>query len=259
MGRWQHVEYVAGYNADRRVYDVLSCMSTVPGAVGAFRRRALAQVGGFSDETMAEDTDITMAIGRAGWAVAYRDQARAWTEAPADLRSLWCQRKRWVGGTYRCMWKHRGSIRQQCPLGARGLPIMIAYQMVLPLIAPAIDVYALSGLLTGQPGRLFGLAAVTLTQLALAAFMLHLDGDSLRPLCTLPLQQVAHRSLTAAVAVRALLGVPRGKTRWDRTPRAGNAAVGGGVKARARCRYRSRQACRLDPTLRPSPSLENPS
>ena len=99
LGKWQHLEYVVAYNADRRAFDVLRCMPTVPGAVGAFRRRALAQVGGFSDETLAEDTDITMAIGRAGWAVAYRDSARAWTETPADLRSLWRQRKRWTAGT----------------------------------------------------------------------------------------------------------------------------------------------------------------
>ena len=228
LGRWQHLEYVAGYNADRRVYDVLGCMPTVPGAVGAFRRQALAQVGGFSDVTVAEDTDATMAIGRAGWAVVYRDRARAWTEAPADLRSLWRQRKRWVGGTYRCMWKHRGAIRQRCPLGLRGLPLMVAYQVVLPLIAPAVDVYAVSAVMTGQPGRLFGLAAVTATQTALAAYMLRLDGDSLRPLRTLPLQQFAHRGLTVAVAVRAILGVPGGQTRWEQAPRAGNAAIGGG-------------------------------
>ena len=228
LGRWQHLEYVAGYNTDRRVYDVLGCMPTVPGAAGAFRRQALAQVGGFSDETLAEDTDITMAIGRAGWAVAYRDQARAWTEAPADMRSLWRQRRRWVGGTYRCMWKHRGSIRQGCPLGWRGLPFMVAYQVALPLIAPAIDVYAFSGLLDGQHRRLFGLAAVTVTQSVLAGYMLRLDGDSLRPLRTLPLQQFAHRSLTFALTVRSLFAGRRQRIWWGQTRRAGNAAIGGG-------------------------------
>jgi cellulose synthase/poly-beta-1,6-N-acetylglucosamine synthase-like glycosyltransferase len=45
LGRWQHIEYVIGFNLDRRLYDVLSCMPTVPGAVGAFRRRALEDVG----------------------------------------------------------------------------------------------------------------------------------------------------------------------------------------------------------------------
>ncbi len=229
LGRWQHLEYVVAFNADRRALDVLRCMPTVPGAVGAFRRRALEQVGGFSDETLAEDTDITMAIGRAGWTVVYRDGARAWTETPADLRSLWHQRKRWSAGNYRCMWRHRGSIRQGCPLGWRGLPFMVAYQVVLPLLAPSIDVYALSGLLVAQPGRLLGLAAVTITQLALAAYMLRLDGDSLRSLWALPLQQFAHRCLTHAVAVRVLLTVRRDHHVWGvRTPRAGNATIGGG-------------------------------
>ncbi len=75
-----------GFNLDRRLFDVLQCMPTVPGAVGAFRRRALADVGGVSGATLAEDTDLTLAIGRAGWRVVYAEDARAWTEAPATLR-----------------------------------------------------------------------------------------------------------------------------------------------------------------------------
>ena len=38
LGRWQHIDYVMGFNLDRRLYDVLQCMPTVPGAIGAFRR-----------------------------------------------------------------------------------------------------------------------------------------------------------------------------------------------------------------------------
>ena len=57
IARWQHIEYVIGFNVDRRVYDLLSCMPTVPGAVGAFRRDVLLQVGGVSDDTLAEDTE----------------------------------------------------------------------------------------------------------------------------------------------------------------------------------------------------------
>ncbi len=43
IGRWQHIEYVIGFNLDRRMFDVLHCMPTIPGAVGAFRREALTQ------------------------------------------------------------------------------------------------------------------------------------------------------------------------------------------------------------------------
>jgi cellulose synthase/poly-beta-1,6-N-acetylglucosamine synthase-like glycosyltransferase len=45
LGSWQHLEYVMGFNLDRRMFDVLECMPTVPGAIGAFRRAALDRVG----------------------------------------------------------------------------------------------------------------------------------------------------------------------------------------------------------------------
>ena len=48
LGRWQHIDYVTGFNLDRRLYDVFRCMPTVPGAVGAFRRQAIDAAGGFS-------------------------------------------------------------------------------------------------------------------------------------------------------------------------------------------------------------------
>ncbi|SCF68701.1 Polysaccharide deacetylase, partial [Streptomyces sp. Ncost-T6T-2b] len=67
IGAWQHIEYVMGFNLDRRMYDVLGCMPTIPGAVGAFRREALERVGGMSEDTLAEETDITMALHRDGW------------------------------------------------------------------------------------------------------------------------------------------------------------------------------------------------
>ena len=85
VGRWQHIEYVMGFNLDRRMYEGLDCMPTVPGAVGAFRREAVEAAGGPSDDTLAEDTDLTMAIQRAGWRVVYAEDAVAWTEAPASL------------------------------------------------------------------------------------------------------------------------------------------------------------------------------
>ena len=143
LGCWQHIEYVIGFNLDRRMYDVLQCMPTVPGAIGAFRREALEAVGGVSAATLAEDTDLTMAICRAGWRVIYVPAACAWTEAPATLRQLWRQRYRWCYGTMQAMWKHRGATRESGAagmLGRRGLPYLLAFQMMLPLLAPVIDI-----------------------------------------------------------------------------------------------------------------------
>jgi len=67
------------------MFDALGCMPTVPGAVGAFRRDAILEIGGVPGETMAEDTDLTMELLRGGWRVVYAEKARAWTEVPASL------------------------------------------------------------------------------------------------------------------------------------------------------------------------------
>src|SRR6185369_1149962 len=71
LGRWQHLEYVVGFNLDRRLFDLGECMPTIPGAIGAFRRDALRHAGGVPGDTLAEDTDLTMAVLRAGWRAVY--------------------------------------------------------------------------------------------------------------------------------------------------------------------------------------------
>ena len=84
LGRWQHIEYVVGFNLDRRLFDLAQCMPTVPGAIGAFRRNALLQVGGVTDDTLAEDTDLTMALCRDGWRVVY-EETRQGLDRGAEL------------------------------------------------------------------------------------------------------------------------------------------------------------------------------
>ena len=59
---------------------------------------ALASVGGYPTDTLAEDQDLTIAIQRKKWKVAYDDSAVAWTEAPETMRALGKQRYRWAFG-----------------------------------------------------------------------------------------------------------------------------------------------------------------
>ena len=229
LGRWQHLEYVMGFNLDRRMFEIGDCMPTVPGAIGAFRREALRDVGGVPAVTLAEDTDLTMSIIRAGWRVVYCESAVAWTEAPSTLRQLWRQRYRWCYGTMQAIWKHRGSIVERGPagkLGRRGLAYLLLFQFLLPLTAPAVDAYAVYGVLFLPPTQV---VAVWLGFLALqvltAAYALRLDGERLGPLWALPIQQVVYRQLMYLVVfqstVTALMGI---RLRWQRIVRTGSAA-----------------------------------
>jgi cellulose synthase/poly-beta-1,6-N-acetylglucosamine synthase-like glycosyltransferase len=228
IGRWQHIEYVMGFNLDRRMYEQLRCMPTVPGAIGAFRRSALTAVGGVAVDTLAEDTDLTMAVGRSGWHVVYEPQARAWTEAPSSIRQLWKQRYRWSYGTMQAMWKHRGAMRRSAhsPLGRRALPYMLVFQVVLPMLAPVIDVFAIYGLLFLDRGPvLTAWAAFTILQLLIARYAFRLDGERTGPLVTLPLQQFVYRQLLYLVTIHSVVTAAIGAPlRWHKLLRTGDLA-----------------------------------
>jgi cellulose synthase/poly-beta-1,6-N-acetylglucosamine synthase-like glycosyltransferase len=212
------------------MYDVLNCMPTVPGAAGAFRREALIAVGGVSTDTLAEDTDLTMAVTRAGWRVVYEERARAWTEAPATLNALWRQRYRWCYGTLQSIWKHRHAVVEGGPgrsLGLVGLPYLMLFQVLLPLLAPVIDVFAIYGLLFLDPATVIGFwLAYLLLQLLGGVYALRLDRESLRPLWTMPLQQFVYRQLMYLVVVASVISALAGiRLPWHKLERTGGVTV----------------------------------
>ncbi|GAA0449936.1 bifunctional polysaccharide deacetylase/glycosyltransferase family 2 protein [Streptomyces olivaceiscleroticus] len=228
LGSWQHLEYVIGFNLDRRMFEVLECMPTVPGAIGAFRRDALMGIGGVSDDTLAEDTDLTMSLWRAGWRVVYEQSAVAWTEVPGSLGQLWRQRYRWCYGTLQSMWKHRHSVFEMGPagrFGRRALSYLCLFQIMLPLFAPVVDVFALYGVLFRDPTEAilvwFGCLVV---QMITAGYALRLDRENLRAMWSLPLQLFVYRQLLYLVVIQSVITALLGtRLKWHSMHRAGTA------------------------------------
>jgi cellulose synthase/poly-beta-1,6-N-acetylglucosamine synthase-like glycosyltransferase/peptidoglycan/xylan/chitin deacetylase (PgdA/CDA1 family) len=226
LGGWQHLEYVMGFNLDRRLYDMLGIIPTVPGAIGAFRRGALAYAGGVSADTLAEDTDLTMALCRSPWRVVYAPDALAWTEAPATLRQLWKQRYRWSYGTMQAMWKHRRALIESGQSGRFGrycLTYLAVFQVLLPLIAPVVNVASLYGLVFISPVKVaaFWLSFVAI-QAIVSGYALRLDGERLRSLWLLPLQQVVYPQLMYLVTIQSLMTALLGtRQRWQTIRRIG--------------------------------------
>jgi cellulose synthase/poly-beta-1,6-N-acetylglucosamine synthase-like glycosyltransferase/peptidoglycan/xylan/chitin deacetylase (PgdA/CDA1 family) len=230
IGRWQHIEYVIGFNLDRRLYDTLGCIPTVPGALGAFRRTAVDQAGWMPHDTLAEDTDLTMALHRAGWRVVYEESARAFTEAPSTFSQLWKQRYRWSYGTMQAIWKHRHAVVEGGPsgrFGRRGLPMITLFTVVLPLLAPLLDLLAVYGVLfLNRWEALIGWLAILVVQAVTAILAFRLDREPLRPLWALPLQQLAYRQVMYLVLVHsALTAVSGGRLGWQKLRRSGEVAA----------------------------------
>ncbi|MFB7944466.1 bifunctional polysaccharide deacetylase/glycosyltransferase family 2 protein [Kitasatospora phosalacinea] len=230
IGAWQHIEYVLGHNLDRRMYDVLNVIPTIPGAVGAFRKEALRAVGGMSDDTLAEDTDITMAVLSDGWRIVYAERARAWTEAPASLQQLWSQRYRWSYGSMQAMWKHRRAVVARGPagrFGRLGLPLVALFGVVAPLLAPLVDLFLLYGVLfTDASLTLTSWGVFILVQGALSWYAFRLDREKPWHLISLPLQQVVYRQLMYIVLLQSTItALTGGRLRWQKLRRTGEVAA----------------------------------
>ncbi len=141
MTRWQALEYVTSQNLDRRAFDLMNCITVVPGSVGAWRKKAVLESVGFSDRTLAEDADLTFFIVKNGYKVIYEDKAVAFTEAPDNVRNFIKQRFRWMYGTLQTAWEHLDMLfhSKYKGMGFAALPNIFVFQIFFPLVSPFMD------------------------------------------------------------------------------------------------------------------------
>ena len=156
LTKWQSIEYITSQNFDRMAYAYVNAITVVPGAIGAFRKSALDEVGGFATDTLAEDCDLTMRLLRNGYIVANENKAIAMTEAPEDLKQFIKQRSRWTFGVMQSFWKHRDTLFQKKfkGLGLWAMPNMLIYQFIIPFFSPLADVLMILGLFMGNAPRI---------------------------------------------------------------------------------------------------------
>jgi hypothetical protein len=140
------------------------------------------------------------------------------------------------------MWKHKGAVIQNGPsghFGRRCLLYLAFYQILLPLMAPVVDLAAIYGLVFLNPVSVaaFWLGFNALQGLA-CGYALRLDRERLRTLWALPLQQVVYRQLMYLVTIQSLMTALLGtRHRWQAITRTG---VFGGGHAIRRTRLAAR-------------------
>lgn len=225
IARFQSLEYTCGFNLDRRAYDRLNCITVVPGAVGAFRKSAVAAAGGISTETLAEDTDLTLALHLAEFTVRYAPQAVAWTEAPETVQAFAKQRFRWAFGTLQCLWKHRELLfsARAKGLGWFSLPSMWFFNLFLVAIGSIIDLLLIFSLVMNPTNvTLYVYFFIFLAaDLVLAAVACLVEREPLAQIWLVLPMRFIYRPVLNVVVVRAILralkGVWVGWGKLDRT------------------------------------------
>ncbi len=71
---------------------------SLPGTNYVIRRSALRQVGGWDEEALTEDAELTLRLYEAGYRVKFVPYAVTWEQEPENLRTWLRQRNRWVRG-----------------------------------------------------------------------------------------------------------------------------------------------------------------
>ncbi len=239
LTKWQALEYITTQNLERRAFGLLNCICVVPGAIGAWRRQVLLQVGGLTSDTLAEDGDLTLKVLRMGYKIDFDEDAIALTEAPDTLSGFLKQRFRWSYGTLQVFWKHRDiAFRPRYgALGMFAMPNMILFQIAFGLWAPLIDLLTLIALAWAawqkiQHPESYSLDAVLGYILfyyvlflvvdflsALIAFMMEPKENSLLLIWLLP-QRLVYRFLMYYVIVKSTLTAIQGKlVGWGKAER----------------------------------------
>jgi len=244
LTHWQSIEYITSQNLDRRAYATINSVTVVPGAVGAWRREAIVQAGGYLADTMAEDMDLTWRVRRIGWKIETDSDAIGFTEAPDSFRALFKQRFRWAFGTLQSLWKHRRALGRYGWFGRVMLPALWLFQVVFQVLSPLVDlqiVWTVANVvhawLRGRlehdwqplPNALASLYLVLLMyaffftiELVGSAVAFRLDHESPKPLVWLLWQRFLYRQLMYAVLLKSLKTAFSGiRAGWGKLERKG--------------------------------------
>jgi peptidoglycan-N-acetylglucosamine deacetylase len=231
--RWQSIEYITSQNFDRRAFDLLNCITVVPGAIGAFKKEAIIKSGGFTTDTLAEDCDLTMRLHRNNYLVRNCNDAISYTEAPETMKQFMKQRFRWSFGVIQCFWKHRDAVfnPKYKKFGMVALPNILLFQMILPFLAPLADLILVLSLIAAGFGIIpaslshiiFYYLIFSVVDIAGAALAFAFEKEDYKKLLWMIPQRLIYRQLMYYILIKSFNKAIKGELQgWGVLKRTGN-------------------------------------
>jgi cellulose synthase/poly-beta-1,6-N-acetylglucosamine synthase-like glycosyltransferase len=173
IARFQILEYYRAFLIGRLGFDSVNAVLIISGAFGLFKRELVEAVGGYALHTVGEDAELVARLQ--GYLRGQGEKFRirfipnpvCWTEAPADVRTLSRQRRRWQRGLGETLWRHRGQIFNP-RAGAFGL-FTLPYFLFFELLGAVIEALGIPVVVIAW---LLGVLSVTFFLLFLAVSVL---------------------------------------------------------------------------------------
>jgi peptidoglycan-N-acetylglucosamine deacetylase len=213
LSKWQSIEYITSQNFDRRAFELLNSITVVPGAIGAFRKKILLELGGFSEDTLAEDCELTIKLLRNGYTVSYNEKALAFTEVPETVKMFLKQRFRWSFGILQSLWKNRDAIfnHKFKNLGLIALPNVLIFQFLLPLFSPLAELMMVLAIIGGYWQQLIFYYIIFLILDLLSAFIAFLfEKEDIKKIWLIIPQRIIYRQLMYWILFKSFIAAIRG-------------------------------------------------
>ncbi|AVR07013.1 glycosyltransferase family 2 protein [Burkholderia thailandensis] len=236
LARLLDLERAGGYQVNQQARNNLGLVPQYGGTVGGIRKSALDAVGGWRDDTLAEDTDMTYRLLLSNWRTVYLNHAECYEEVPERWPVRARQLTRWAKGHNQTLFRYlipllRSPVTsRRCRLDG----VLLLGVFVMPaLLALAWGIALVLYLTNGIDSLALGLLVSVFALFAFSTFgnfgvffeivvAARLDGRTTR-LRLVPVNVVGF-CVTIAAVVAALWGLAldvllRRELRWDKTER----------------------------------------
>ena len=136
LTRLLDLERSAGYQVDQQARMNMNLLPQYGGTVGGVRLSAVEAVGGWHDDTLAEDTDITFRLMLNGWKTIYTNRSECYEEVPEEWRIRIKQVTRWAKGHNQVMARYwwQFATSKYLTWGQRIDGMFLLFVFVIPVI-----------------------------------------------------------------------------------------------------------------------------
>ncbi|AFL95851.1 putative glycosyl transferase protein [Thermococcus cleftensis] len=211
---------LAGQSGKSKLYKT----AILPGTNFVIRRDLLEELGGWDENALAEDLELSFRVIALGKRIAYNPLAVTWEQEPESWRVWFRQRTRWAAGNVYTVREHVKRFREIKGWGLRFdllLTLMVYYLLAIAVIVADVAFVALmmaSGNVTWFTGLI--LSFVYLSFL-LEIFAGLYDGKIRSIGCWLlaPLMYYTYSQMWILISLAGLWEARKAKKVWYKTPR----------------------------------------
>ncbi len=98
LTRVQALQLDAHFIVEHGARSAMNCFFNFNGTAGIWRKRAIVSSGGWRDDTLTEDLDLSYRAQLAGWRFVYRNDVVVPAELPVEVAAYRVQQQRWAQG-----------------------------------------------------------------------------------------------------------------------------------------------------------------